>query len=157
MSIDVDFVTAQVTVDNRWALVMKVTEALEYLFTPFLYCSQLQVLVLGSEFPQIARSEILCDEIDTVLLFVCPAFEASNDIGMIQINSNAHLCCYLMYLLFIKLIGFPLYFAPGYINALLLIKTFVYTLEPALTNYMVISAKPAFTQLLCQPHFAFST
>lgn len=49
-----------------------------------------------------------------------------------------------MYLLFIKLIGFPLYFAPGYVNTLLLIKTFVYTLEPALTNYMVVSAKPAY-------------
>lgn len=48
-----------------------------------------------------------------------------------------------MYLLFIKLIGFPLYFAPGYVNTLLLVKTFVYTLEPALTNYMVVPAKPA--------------
>jgi len=77
------------------------------------------------------------------LLLVCPAFEAADDIGVIQIHSNAHLCSYLVYLVMIKLISLPLYFAPGYVNALLLVKAFVHPLEPSLANCMVVPAEPA--------------
>ena len=143
MTVYVDFVTAQIAMDYWRALVMKVTEALQDLFAPFLDCFQLQVLVLRSVFPQIAGCEVFCDEVDTVLLFVCPALEASNNIGVIQVNPDAHLCCYLVYLILVKLISFPLYFAPGYVNTLLLIKAFVHALESALTNCVVVSAESA--------------
>ena len=62
---------------------------------------------------------------------------------MIQIHSNAHLCSYLVYLVMIKLISLPLYFAPGYVNALFLVKTFVDPLEPSLANCMIVPAEPA--------------
>ena len=62
---------------------------------------------------------------------------------MIQIHSNAHLCSYLVYLVMIKLISLPLYFAPGYVNALFLIKTFVHPLESSLADCMVVPAEPA--------------
>ena len=62
---------------------------------------------------------------------------------MIQIHSNAHLCSYLVYLVMVKLISLPLYFAPGYVNALFLIKTFVHPLESSLANCVVVPAEPA--------------
>ena len=62
---------------------------------------------------------------------------------MVQIHSNAHLCSYLVYLVMIKLISLPLYFAPGYVNALFLIKTFVHPLESSLADCMVVPAESA--------------
>ena len=43
----------------------------------------------------------------------------------------------------IKLISLPLYFAPGYVNALFLVKTFVYPLKSSLANCMIVPAEPA--------------
>lgn len=141
MTIDVNLVTAQIAMYNWRGLLVQVAEALQDLLAPFLDCFHLQMLMPLSVISEIAGGKVFCDEVDTVLFTVCPAFEASDYVGMIQVHTDAHFCSNLVYLIVIELIGFPLYFAPGYVNAMFFIKAFVHTFESAGADKVVVAAK----------------